>query len=104
LGKTEIDDLMSMGAVGDVLCHFFNREGQLLDHPVNRRVMALDPLELRRATKLVLASGGWRKLPAILGAIRLLRPSVLLTDVGAAEGLLERYDELSARGESIFAE
>lgn len=94
LSKSEIDDLQSKGAVGDVLCHFFDREGNILDHPVNRRVMAVNPLELRRAPKLVLASGGWRKVTSILASIRLVRPNVFITDEGAAEGLLSRADEL----------
>jgi DNA-binding transcriptional regulator LsrR (DeoR family) len=93
LSKSEIDDLQQRGAVGDVLCHFYDRKGDLLDHPVNSRVMAINPLELRRAPKLVLASGGWRKVTSILAAIRLLRPTVFITDEGAAEGLLARAQE-----------
>lgn len=103
LSKAEIDDLQAKGAVGDVLCHFYDRHGHLLDHPVNRRVMAIDPLELRRAARLVLASGGWRKVTSILAAIRLLKPSVLVTDEGAAEGLLARADEVAAPGERLAA-
>jgi DNA-binding transcriptional regulator LsrR (DeoR family) len=94
LSKSEIDDLQQQGAVGDVLCHFYDRKGELLDHPVNSRVMAVHPMELRRAPKLVLASGGWRKVTSILAAIRLLRPTVLITDEGAAEGLLARAEEM----------
>jgi DNA-binding transcriptional regulator LsrR (DeoR family) len=94
LNKSEIDDLQQRGAVGDVLCHFIDRKGELVDHPVNSRVMAVHPLELRRAPKLVLASGGWRKVTCILAAIRLLHPTVFITDEGAAEGILARADEV----------
>ena len=38
--------------------------------------------------KIVLASGGWQKYDAIKGALRLLRPHVLVTDELVAERLL----------------
>ena len=53
-----------------------------------------EKLEISRAPKLVLASGGWRKVTCILAAIRLLHPTVFITDEGAAEGLLARADEV----------
>ena len=37
---------------------------------------------------IVLASGGWEKSTAILAAIRLLKPQVLITDETVAETLV----------------
>lgn len=93
LAQEDLDSLRRAGAVGDVLCTFYDREGRILDHPVNRRVMAVDPNELRRAPKLVLASGGWRKVDSIYAALKLLTPTTLITDEGAAQGLLSRAKE-----------
>ncbi len=88
LSWDELAALGREGAVADILCRFIDRDGRVLDHPINRRVVAVHPNDLRHAPKLVLASGGWCKVTALLAAIRLLRPHVLITDVHAAEGLL----------------
>ena len=89
LERGEIASLERAGAIGDILCRFINAKGQVLDHPVNDRVIAADPRDLRSARRIVLASGGWNKARAILAAIRLLKPEVLITDENVAERLAE---------------
>jgi DNA-binding transcriptional regulator LsrR (DeoR family) len=88
LEREELSSLQTAGAVGDVLCRFIDAEGNIIDHPVNERVVAVDPRELHGARKLVLASGGWQKYNAIRGAMRLLKPHVLVTDGLVAERLV----------------
>lgn len=87
LQREDIASLQAAGAVGDVLCRFIDSEGNIVNHPINDRVIAIDPRELRTARKVVLASGGWQKYEAIKGAMRLLRPHVLVTDELVAERL-----------------
>lgn len=87
LGRPEIASLERAGAVGDVLCRFIDADGRIVDHEINDRVVAVHPDALSGARKLVLASGGWHKSPAILAAIRLLHPNVLVTDEVVAERL-----------------
>ena len=87
LEREELSALQAAGAVGDVLCRFIDAEGNIVDHLVNQRVVAVDPLDLRAARKRVLASGGWQKYHVILGAMRLLKPHVLITDELVAERL-----------------
>lgn len=87
LERDELAALQAAGAVGDVLCRFIDADGNIIDHPVNERVVAVDPRELRGARKLVLASGGWQKYDVIRGAMRLIRPHVLVTDELVAERL-----------------
>jgi DNA-binding transcriptional regulator LsrR (DeoR family) len=89
LEKEEMLALERAGAVGDVLCRFINAQGEVVDHDVNRRVVAIDPRLLRTARKVILASGGWQKLTVIRAAIKLLSPDVLLTDELVAERLLD---------------
>ena len=86
LAIVSVGDL-SPRSVGDVLCRFIDADGRIVDHPINERVVAIHPDDLSSARKLVLASGGWYKFTAILAAIRLLRPDVLLTDEVVAERL-----------------
>ncbi len=87
LERSELSSLERAGAVGDVLCRFIDAQGRVLDHPVNDRVMAADPRELRSARRVVLASGGWSKAASVLAAVRLLEPEVLITDEHVAERL-----------------
>lgn len=88
LEREELASLQAAGAVGDLLCRFIDVNGNVVDHPVNDRVVAVDPRDLRGARKLVLASGGWQKYDAIRGAMRLLKPHVLVTDGLIAEQLV----------------
>jgi DNA-binding transcriptional regulator LsrR (DeoR family) len=89
----ELENLRRAGAVADVLCHFIDHNGRIIDHPLNRRVVAVDPTQLRQTSRLILTSGGWNKVAALLAAIRLLNPSVIITDEHAAQGLLSSLHE-----------
>lgn len=82
------EDLVRKGAVGDVLFHFFNRDGELVDHPVNDRVMSVEVDRLRRAPVRILTSGGPDKTEALLGAMRLIAPTVFITDEESARQVL----------------
>ncbi len=87
LERDDFTALQAAGAVGDVLCRFIDAEGNIVPHPINDRVVAVDPIDLRGARKLVLASGGWQKYGVIRGALKLLKPHVLVTDENVAERL-----------------
>ena len=88
LPRPALASLQAAGAVGDVLCHFIDAEGKVVDHPVNRRVVAVDLDDLRRVPRIVVAAGGRRKVAAIRAALKGTGAGVLITDEGAARGLL----------------
>lgn len=87
LSSDELASLERAGAIGDLLCHFVDAEGNIVDHPVNRRVLAVNPLDLRGTRDLILASGGWHKLGVIRASLKLLQPTVLIVDDLVAERL-----------------
>jgi len=87
LTRDEMASLEAAGAVGDVLCHFINEDGEVIRHPVNDRVVAVNPVDLKGTRNVILVSGGWEKLRAVTAALRLLRPSVLLINERVAERL-----------------
>jgi DNA-binding transcriptional regulator LsrR (DeoR family) len=89
LPPSQLKSLRQSGAVGDVLCHFVDREGRVVDHPVNRRVIAVGLSDLRRVPTIVIAAGGQRKVAAIRAALKATGAGVLITDEAAARGLLE---------------
>ena len=88
LSRSDGAALRAAGAVGDVLCHFLDAQGHVVDHSANRRMIAVSLDDVRRVPRIVLASGGRRKVAALLAALRALPTQVLITDECAARGLL----------------
>lgn len=89
LSSADARSLKEAGAVGDVLCHFVDAEGQVLDHPVNRRVMAVSPVDISAVQKVIISSGGLRKVHAIRAGLAATNAKLLITDVAAAQALLD---------------
>ncbi len=87
LTRPEIASLEAAGAVGDVLCHFVDEEGRIVRHPVNDRVLAVNPADLHTPRSVVLVSGGWHKLKVIRAALKLLKPAILIVNETVAETL-----------------
>ncbi len=88
LPQSDLASLKKAGAVGDLVCHFIDAAGELVDHPVNRRVMAVSPADLKDIRLVAIAAGGADKELAIRAALRASDAKVLITDESAAEALL----------------
>ncbi len=80
--------LVTAGAVGDVIGHFIDAEGREVDHPMNRRTVAVSLDDLRRIRRVVLAAGGGHRLQVIRGALRGRLAHVLVTDEATAQALV----------------
>ena len=74
--------------MGDILCHFVDAQGELVDHPLNDRALSIELESLKNARRLVVASGGWNKVTILQAALQKLKPKVVITDETAAERLL----------------
>jgi DNA-binding transcriptional regulator LsrR (DeoR family) len=88
LTRAEIASLEAAGAIGDVLCHFVDEKGRIVDHPVNERVVAVSPEDLKGTRDIVMVSGGWNKLKIIRAGLMLMRPTVLIVNELVAERLV----------------
>jgi deoxyribonucleoside regulator len=86
--EDERKSLAEAGAVGDLLYNFFDKNGHLVDHPINRRVMSMPVQRLKTVPKRVMISGGAEKVTALLGGIRLVDANVLITDEDTARQLV----------------
>ena len=80
--------LIKAGAVGDVLFNFYDINGKLVEHPVNKRIMSIPLEQLRDAPLRVISAGGTEKVEAMLGAIKLINCNVLITNEETAKALL----------------
>ncbi len=89
-GINNPDDVRSLrkaGAVGDMLGHFMDADGEPVDHPLNRRTVAISLEDLRRIRRVMLISGGENKFDVTRAALRGRYPSVLVTDENTAKRL-----------------
>jgi deoxyribonucleoside regulator len=90
LSDEDRTNLIRLGAIGDILYNFYDRDGRLVDHPINHRVMSIPIDKLRGVPKRVIASGGNEKVDSLLGAIELIGCNVLITNEATARELLIR--------------
>lgn len=84
-----LEGLRQAGAVGDLLGTFLDEYGRPVDHPLNARVMALSPQELKAYPISILASGGLPKARVIRAILNARYVKRLATDESAAEALLQ---------------
>ena len=81
--------LRAAGAVGDILGTFLDEIGRPVDHPLNQRVMALRPPELKA---LSVVHPGFRRhgqVPDHQGGLRARYVHRLVTDEDVAEAMLK---------------
>jgi DNA-binding transcriptional regulator LsrR (DeoR family) len=95
------DELVALGAVGDILGQFYDADGRVIDHPLNLRAIALPLSELSRIPTVVLASGGQNKIPAIAGALKARLATVIICDEDTAKTArdLARNGEISRKAQ-----
>jgi DNA-binding transcriptional regulator LsrR (DeoR family) len=82
-------EMIAAGAVGETVFNFFDARGRLVNHPIHSRVMSVSAAVLQQVPHRIIVSGGLAKADSILGALRLIRPTVLITDEAAAARILE---------------
>jgi DNA-binding transcriptional regulator LsrR (DeoR family) len=82
-------------AAGDVVRHYFTRDGEILDWRGEGRMIAVSARQLRAAKLVIGLAAGDAKVPSILGAARAKLVTALVTDTRTAESLLDAL----ARGE-----
>ncbi len=83
-----IEELLEQGAVGDVLGFMLNANGELIDHPINERIIGIDLDDLRQIKSVILAAGGRHKIPIIRAALKAGLISILITDEDTAREML----------------
>lgn len=90
---TEVHDLLSKGAVGDIALHFFDIHGHPILSEIDSRLIGATLEQLSQVSHVVGITGGADKHSAVLGALRGNLIDVLITDSITAETLLSAAPE-----------
>ena len=88
VSEADRQSLIAAGAVGDLLYNFISEDGDLVDHNVNTRVISIGIDRLKNAKDRILISGGKEKVKVLLGCLRLVKPTVFITDEFTAKTIL----------------
>ena len=80
--------LRESGAVGDILAHFYDRQGQPVHTSLDERVIGMSLEQLKRVKRSVGVAGGKRKHEAIRSALLGGLVNVLITDRFTAQALI----------------
>jgi DNA-binding transcriptional regulator LsrR (DeoR family) len=88
VSRTDVDSLVAAGAVGDISAHWIDREGRVVEHELNKRVVALSPERLKDIPCVMIASGGRTKAQGLRGVLRGGMCDVLITDEQTAATIL----------------
>jgi DNA-binding transcriptional regulator LsrR (DeoR family) len=86
---SEWAELVAAGMVGDIAGRFFDREGKLIDHEINHRVIGLTLDQFAAIPTRVVVAAGPTKVEPLLAAMRRGLPTVLITDAGTGRTLLQ---------------
>ncbi len=84
-----MDELLAMGAVGDVLGTVIDAQGRPLDHPINDRVIGIGLPDLARIPNVILAAGGMHKVAIVRALLGLGLVNTFVTDEGTARAVLD---------------
>jgi deoxyribonucleoside regulator len=83
-----LDELISLGAVGEIGGRFFNAEGMPVDTELQQRAVSVQLEDIRGCEKSILISSGATKHHATLGALRGKLARLLVCDIDCARWLL----------------
>lgn len=93
LTENEQTLLALRGAVGDVLNHFYDKDGNPIDSDIESRLISTSLETLQSFDNVIGVSSGLQKIPAIYAALNHNYINVLITDEKTAEALLNYESE-----------
>ena len=87
--EEEYTELIQKGAVGEIVGRIYDKEGQVVDEDLRRKMIGISTQQIKKIPVRVGISYGKDKEEAIKGAIKGEMNNVLVTDATTAEKLME---------------
>lgn len=81
--------LTMKGAVGDIICHFIDKDGNLVDTDIDSRLISVSLDTLHQLDNVIGVAAGAHKAAAILAALKGGYLDILITDESTAELLCQ---------------
>jgi deoxyribonucleoside regulator len=88
LETSMLDELVALGAVGEIGGRFFDADGTPVETELLQRVISVPLEDIRNCTKTILIASGEAKHAATLGALRGGLARLLVCDIDCARWLL----------------
>jgi DNA-binding transcriptional regulator LsrR (DeoR family) len=92
LSKNDLLYLQMQGAVGDLLCHFIDKDGNLVSDDIENRLISTSLETLKQLKNVMGVAAGSRKLEAIRAVLKGHYLDILITDEDTALQLLGSQD------------
>jgi len=93
LSQSDFLYLKMKGAVGDILCHFIDKDGNLVETNIEDRLISTPLSTLRSLNNVIGVAAGEHKVEAIKAVLRGGYIDILITDESTAIKLLEKSQE-----------
>ena len=88
VGGKDYQGVVKEGAIGNFLGYFIDTDAELVNHPVNRRVIGISGKVFKRIPRRVMVSGGENKVEAIKAILEQGLITDIVTDVATSRKLL----------------
>ncbi|GAP22832.1 hypothetical protein ADM99_02420 [Leptolinea tardivitalis] len=89
IDEETMQQFIKVGGAGDVYAHYFDQNGQFLDHPIYQRMMAVSANQIKKAEHVLLAAGGSQKATATASLLRGGVITDLFVDEDLARAILD---------------
>ena len=89
VSDAEFREASEAGAIGNFLGYYINAKAEILDHPINRRVLGFPPGDFIKIPRRVMVSGGATKVPVLHALLKRRYFTDLVIDADTARALLE---------------
>lgn len=95
LSKSDFLYLKMKNAVGDILCHFIDKDGNLVNTSIEHRLIGTSLSTLRKLNNVIGVAAGDCKVDAIKAVLKGGYIDILITDESTALQLLENKEDIS---------
>lgn len=94
LPNLDRDELVKSGVRGEFLAHLIREDGKVADHPLNSRLVALEPAELARCPRTIGVAAGPEKVLPIRAALNGRFLDTLILDEETAGAVLQTMEPM----------
>ncbi|MGC4935450.1 sugar-binding transcriptional regulator [Gordonia sp. DT30] len=92
IDATVLDELLDLGAVGEIGGRFYDAHGAVVESSLVERTVSVSLDAVKACPTTILVSGGGHRAESILGALRGGYVSIMVTDVATAKWLVSEQE------------